>query len=259
MQPNQLPVGRPFTARRSWPLLSWLAVLVLATACASAGKPMPDVSAEINATLDTTPARFLPGDVVHVRFANDTNLNQEVKVDSNGNASFLLVGTLNVVGKRPDQVREELDRVYKTKLTAPDLSVNLVQIPSTGEQLTNRLIHVTGEVRNPGAFPYLGTQVTLIQAIARAGGFLKATALLKNVLLVRWMPEQNTWKAWHIDASEDYWDTSRQILMQANDILYIQNTPIDDVNIWIDQYIRQMIPFPYLIPPTLIFPSTAPQ
>jgi hypothetical protein len=22
------------------------------------------------------------------------------------------------------------------------------------------------------------------------------------------MPEQNTWKAWHIDASEDYWDTS---------------------------------------------------
>jgi hypothetical protein len=50
---------------------------------------------------------------------------------------------------------------------------------------------------------------------------------------------------------------SKQILLQANDLIFVPNTPIDDVNIWIDQYIRLMIPFPYLIPTTLIFPSAA--
>ena len=228
-------------------------------ACSSTGEPVTDLAAEINSSLDPTPARFLPGDTVEVKFTHDPTLNQEVVVDPNGNASFLLVGTVHVGGKRPDQVREELDRTYKQKLTAADISVNLVPLPSTGDVLTNRLIHVMGEVRLAGAFPYLGQQVTMLSAIARAGGHLKATANLKNVLLVRYLPDKNTWKGWHIDLRESYWDSSRQILLQANDVIYIPNTAIDDVNIWIDQYIRQMIPFPYLIPPTLIFPSAAPQ
>ena len=86
---------------------------------------MPTIAAEINATLDPLPARFLPGDSVALRFANDANLDQTVKVDPNGNASFLLIGTLNVAGKRPDQVREELERGYSTKLASPSLTVKV--------------------------------------------------------------------------------------------------------------------------------------
>lgn len=230
---------------------------VLASSCASAGKPMPDVAAEINATLDTTPARFLPNDTIEVKFANDPNLNQSVRVDSNGNVSLLLIGSVNVAGKRPDQVREELERAYKSKLTAADLSVNLLQLAPTGDTVSNRAIHIMGEVHNPGSFSYLGQQMTLLDGIAHAGGPLKATALLKNILLVRWLPEKNNWKAWHIDARQDHWDSARQILLQANDLIFIPNTPIDDVNIWIDQYIRLMIPFPYLIPTSLVFQGSS--
>jgi polysaccharide export outer membrane protein len=239
------------------PALATAILALLGGSCASAGKPMPDVAAEINATLDTTPARFLPNDTLEIKFANDPNYNQSVRVDSNGNVSLLFVGNMNVAGKRPDQVREDLERAYKAKLTAPDLSVNLVQLQPTGDTISNRAIHVMGEVRNPGSFAYLGQQMTLLDGIAHAGGPLKATALLKNILLVRWLPDKNNWKAWHIDARYDHWDTARQILLQANDLVFIPNTPIDDVNIWVDQYIRQMIPFPYLIPTTLLFPSTS--
>ena len=93
--------------------------------------------------------------------------------------------------------------------------------------------------------------MTLIDGLARAGGHPKATALLKQVLLVRFMPDSNTWRSWKIDARPDEWGAANQILLQANDFVYVPNTPIDDVNIWIDQYIRLMIPFPYLIPPSV--------
>lgn len=226
--------------------------------CAARGKPMPDVVAEINSTLDPTPARFLPGDICEVRFANDPTYNQTLRVDMNGNIGLLMVGTVNVAGKRPDQVREQLVAAYTSKLTSPEgLSVNLVQLAPTGEFPANRNIHVLGEVRFPGAYPFVGQQLTIPGALARAGGHLKATANLMNVMLVRWMPDKNDWKAWRIDANVDNWMNSKQILLQANDLVFVPNTPIDDVNIWIDQYIRLMIPFPYLIPTTLIFPSAA--
>ena len=221
---------------------------------------MPEVAAEINATLDPLPGRFLPGDTLSVRFAHDANLDQTLAVDPNGNVSLLLVGTVNVAGKRPDQVREDLELLYKPKLAAPDLTVNLVEVsPTDPQRPNNRMVYVMGEVRYPGAYPVSGRPFTLLDALARAGGHLKATASLKNALLVRWMPAQNDWRAWHIDARIDHWGTSNQVLLQANDLVYLPNTPIDDVNIWIDQYIRQLIPFPYLVPPTLLFPSAAPR
>ncbi len=233
-------------------LAPWLLACTLAVGCASAGEPMPDIAAEINATRDLQTARFLPGDTVAIRFPHNPTFDQSVRVDSSGEASFLHIGRVNVLGKIPEQVREELERAYAAKISGPpDVSVNLIQLnPEAMVAPPNRAIHVTGEVHNPGIFPYVGQQVTLIDAIARAGGHLKATALLKQVLLVRWMPEKNTWRSWKIDARQDYWGTSKQILMQANDLVYIPNTPIDDVDIWVDQYIRLLIPFPYLVSPS---------
>jgi protein involved in polysaccharide export with SLBB domain len=237
--------------RRSLHTVCGLITALVLSACAAAGKPMPEVADEINATRDPHTARFLPGDTVAIRFAHDPTMDQSVRVDSNGEASFLNIGRISLLGKIPEQVREELERAYAPKLNGPpDVSVNLIQLnPEAMVAPPNRAIHVTGEVHNPGVFPYGGQQVTLIDAIARAGGHLKATALLKQILFVRWMPEQKTWRSWKIDAREDYWGNSKQILMQANDLVYIPNTPIDDVDIWVDQYIRLLIPFPYLVSP----------
>src|SRR5260221_567357 len=223
--------------------------LALASACASAGRPMPEVTAEINATLDPLPARFLPGDSMAVRFAHDANLDQTVQVDSNGSVSLLLIGSVNIAGKRPDQVREELEAAYKPKLAAPDLTVNLIEFTTTDSgRPNNRMVYVLGEVRAPGGYAIGGRAFTLIESIARAGGQIKSTASIKNVLLVRWMPADNHWRAWHIDARIDHWGASNQILLQANDLVFLNNTPIDDVDIRIDHQLPQLLPFPPLIP-----------
>lgn len=217
---------------------------------------MPEVAAEINATLDPAPARFLPGDTVAVRFALDSAMDQTVPVDLEGNAQFVMIGTLRVLGKSPEQLRQELKNAYAGKLSSTDLSVNMGG-PGLDESAaaTFRTVHILGEVRSPGSFPILGRRITLLEGLARAGSFDKRTALLKQVLLVRWMPEDGTYRAWEIDARTKHWDSPNQIYLQTHDVVFVPQTPIDVVNIWVDQYIRQMIPFPYLMLPA---PATTP-
>ena len=236
--------------RLSLPVLLFLSAL--APSCASAGEPMSKIAAEVNATLEPHPGRFLPGDSVEVRFNVNKDLDHTVQVDMEGWASFVLVGRIRVLGMSPQEVEQELERAYQPKLaSADDLAVNLVGLnPDTDLSSTNRPIHVLGEVNSPGSFPYLGNKITLIEALARAGSFDKRSALLKQVLLVRWMPADNTYRYWKIDARPDQWTGPQQIHLQAYDVLFVPQKPIDKVDIWIDQYIRQLIPFPYLIPPT---------
>jgi polysaccharide biosynthesis/export protein len=236
-------------ARRLRSVLLGLGCLGLPAACNSTGRPMPEVAAEINATLDPAPGRFLPGDTLSLRFAHDTNLDQTLMVDSNGNVSLLLIGTINVLGKRPEQVHQELETAYKPKLASPEFIVNLVETtPPDVLRPQNRLVYVLGEVHAPGAYPVSGKPFTCVDALARAGGWLKPTALLKNILFVRWIPEENRWRSWRVDARPEHWGDVNQILVQANDVVYVPNTTIDDVDIWVDQYIRQLIPVPYLFP-----------
>ena len=52
-----------------------------------------------------------------------------------------------------------------------------------------------------------------------------------------------------IDAREENWGGAEPLFLQAYDVVWIPNTPIDEVGIWIDNYIRRMIPFPYIVPP----------
>ena len=50
--------------------------------------------------------------------------------------------------------------------------------------------------------------------------------------------------AWKIDCSIEQWSSTKAIWLQPGDIIFIPNKTVDKVNIWIDQYIRRMIPLP---------------
>jgi hypothetical protein len=67
-------------------------------------------------------------------------------------------------------------------------------------------------------------------------------------VLVRWDPINQRQVAWKIDARPQYWDDGEMIFLQAYDLIYIPNTPIDDVGIWVEMFIRRLIPFPNFIP-----------
>ena len=85
-------------------------------------------------------------------------------------------------------------------------------------------------------------------AIGKAGSFSTNTAWLSNTLLVRWDPATQTQRHWVIDARPEHWVGREPLLLQSFDVIYIPNTKIDRVGIWVDNFIRRLLPFPFFFP-----------
>lgn len=225
-------------------LAALLAATIALTACQSAGGPnLARIAPEVNATLDPATVVFGVGDQFEVRFASTPTWNQTVEITPDGAASFLAIGRIVVAGMSPGRLRETLAEAYGRVLDHPELDVAV-------KRLGARTVYVMGEVRKPGEFS-LGDdrRLSLVEALARAGGPIKESAYLAHTLLVRWSASSGKQVAWTIDARPEHWTGAVPLYLQPYDVLYVPNTPIDDVAIWIDNYVRRMIPFPYLFVP----------
>ncbi|MBK7875204.1 MAG: polysaccharide biosynthesis/export family protein [Planctomycetes bacterium] len=218
-----------------------LAGLAVFQACASAGRPLPVVAEEANRVLAPTTVVLAPGDVVDVRFPSKKEWDQLVRVRPDGRATFPALPEFEVQGKTLPEVRERLLADYVGILTQPSVDLGVATFAS-------RKVYVMGEVHEPGEI-VLDGRLTFVEALAQAGGPLKETALLKSVLFLRWDPAQRSQLTWRIDAREEQWGRGAPLVLQPYDVIFVPNTPIDEVDIWVDQYIRRLIPFPYLVSP----------
>jgi polysaccharide biosynthesis/export protein len=228
----------------SWALACALLLAVL-PGCESAGGPPLSLIAEtVNSTLEPNVVVFNVGDQIEVRFPYAPTWNQVVDVAPDGSASFMAIGRLIVAGMSPGTLNQSLREAYSLVLENPELDVVV-------RGLAARTVYVMGEVEEPGAIE-LGPdrRMTLLEAIASADGPHKETAYLAQTLLVRWSASTGRQLYWVIDAREEHWAGTVPLYLQPYDVIFIPNTPIDDVAIWIDNYIRRMIPFPYLIAPS---------
>jgi polysaccharide export outer membrane protein len=204
---------------------------------------MGDVAPEINSSLTQGELVLTPGDVLAIRFPRQPQWDQQnVVILASGQASFLSLGNLPAAGMTLAMLDKRLSELYAEILTQPDFTIRVTHIAP-------RTIAVVGEVQNPGSFPLPPGRLSLPEAVALAGGFVRDTARLDQTLLVRWIPKENRIQSWTLDASVEEWSAEEAILMRAHDVIYIPAKPIVHVNDWIDRYIRRLIPFPYLVGP----------
>jgi protein involved in polysaccharide export with SLBB domain len=226
------------------------ALLLLAGCATAGGPPIHQIAREINATLDNSEIAIGPGDVLSLRFAHMPEWNQEeITVQDDGYASFLGIGKIAVAGLFTDILETRLLESYASLIARPELTVAI-------EERRPAMASVLGEVRDPGPVE-IGSDrhVTLVEALARRGGFVKASAHLSNVLLVRWDARAQQQLAWKIDARPMHWGEKDTIFLQPYDLVYVPNTPIDRVDIWIENYIRRVLPFPSS---ATVLPAVAP-
>lgn len=111
---------------------------------------------------------------VHVTDLDDVPTTP-LRIGPNGTLSFPLVGPVQASGLTLDQFRDVLATKLSKYITAPDITVNLVESQS-------RPVSVVGEVSNPGVRQMIGSQ-RLLDVISMAGG-LKADAG-PNVVITR--------------------------------------------------------------------------
>lgn len=154
---------------------------------------------------------------------------RSVRVKWDGMVSFPLVGEIQVAGKTLAGLRVELEKAYMAVLEG-GLSLSLNMVSSGIGNLA-----VLGEVRQPGLYT-LHTAVDPLQAIAMAGGLLDTADASRMVLLrrdasgrlLRFQPNANAMSA--------------PLSVQPNDIIIMPKSSIANVDLFVDQYIRQLVP-----------------
>jgi len=226
-----------------------IVALALLGACSATGYSVRDLAESINATRHVGAPVLQAGDVVRITFLTKTEWNQDARIRPDGNASLLGLDDVQLAGLTLAQADEQLTRLYASVNTdvavERPLSLDLV---GAGTESAHGAAYVVGEVNRPGAVALTGATFTLVEALGAAGGHLKSTANLRNVVLVRRLASGEM-RSWRLDVDIFQWGALPPIYLQPRDVIYVPNTAIDDANIWVDKYIRQMLPFPYIAPP----------
>ncbi|MBI5529177.1 MAG: polysaccharide export protein [Deltaproteobacteria bacterium] len=109
------------------------------------------------------------GDVFEVKVFGETELSGVYRVSSDGVINFPLVGKVKAEGRSPTELSDDLTAKLKDGfLKNPQVSIFV-------KDYNSKKVFVFGEVNKPGTFAY-DDDMTIIQAITIAGGFLKTAA-----------------------------------------------------------------------------------
>lgn len=116
------------------------------------------------------------GDVLEVNVWNEADLSKEVFVRLDGRISLPLVGDIPASGHTPRELAESLTNIFSKFVSSPSVSVIVTASKS-------KRYYVVGQIGKPGEWP-IEHPITVLQAIARAGGFLE-WANVSKIQIVR--------------------------------------------------------------------------
>ena len=157
-------------------IISWAGLILFLIFLGCAGTPArtpPQMASE------TVPAKLSlgPGDVLDFRFFYNPELNDTQTVRPDGKVTLQLIGDVDVNGKTPDQLRQELVKAYTGQLRRPEVVV-------IGKSFINRRVYVGGDVLRPGMVE-MPRPITALEAIMMSGGFDYRRAEVSNVVIIR--------------------------------------------------------------------------
>lgn len=177
------------------------------------------------------------GDQLDIKFFYNPTLNEQITVRPDGRISLQLIEEVSVAGMTPAALTKELVKRYSVELRQPQVTVI---VRGFGAQR----VFVDGEVGRPGMVSILG-ETSLLQAIAQAGG-LKDTARDSEIIVIRrGEGTAPVARQLNLKKARDGSDAGQDISLAPFDIVFVPRSRMSNVNVWMDQYIRQNIPIPF--------------
>ena len=145
---------------------------------AGSSLPAPDTTSASGAYQGATDYRVGAQDLLAISVFGVQDLSKEVRVNSNGQISLPLIGSVMAGGRTIPELEAELARKYSAGyLQKPQVSVFV-------KEFTSQRVTLEGAIAKPGIYPITG-KTTLLQAIALAGGIDDKTADLGGIVLMR--------------------------------------------------------------------------
>ena len=185
-----------------------LAALGLFSGCATPDQNPPSSKPLTHAEIIT----LREGDSVRISFPGSANLDTTQQIRRDGKISLQLVGDVQAAGLTPDQLQDELIKVYAPQIASKEITVAVVS--------STFPVYVTGAVVHPGKI-LADHPLTALEAVMESGGFDYATANMRAVKIIR--NENGAIKHYKVNlkkALEDNNDVTPFYLM-PDDILYV--------------------------------------
>ncbi len=218
-----------------WRLSGPALALALAACGPVVQSPTPaSTVANEQAAFMAQPYRIRAGDAIEVKHRLATELNEVAVVRPDGRISLPLLPSMMAAGLSSDELEASLRKAYARDLRNVELSV-LVRGFAT------QRVFVGGEVEKPGMIDLVDGQ-TVMQAVYAAGG-MRATARTNEVVVVRHGEgAQRLVFAVNLDSVVHGTDVAQDTRLMPLDTVIVPRSDIAQLNLWVEQYIRNMIP-----------------
>ena len=187
-----------------------------------------------NAPTDLPAYQIQIGDVLALKMLANPELNEEITVRPDGMISTTLVQDVRAFGLTPKELQQKLTELYKKELTQPKLTVIVKNFAPTR-------VYVMGEVQNPGEQVFIGPNLTVMQAIARAGG-IKTTAQDNQFLIMR-RGKSDKPELYKVDfkAIASGSDPSNDVRLAPFDVVFVPRSSIAEANVMYEQYFKNFV------------------
>jgi protein involved in polysaccharide export with SLBB domain len=224
-------------------------VLLIAAGCTATWVEHPSPKEPLDKQARLYPAqeyKIQYGDQLDIKFLYNPELNENLPVRPDGRITLQLVGDLMVVDMTPTQLAEALKTRYATEVKKPEITVIV-------RQFAAQKVFVDGEVTRPGLLQLVGP-MTVSQAIAQSGGF-GYDARKSEVIVIRQNPAGKPFVT-VVDVLQVQRgiDMTMDINLMPYDMVYVPKSAIGEIDKFVDQYVRKLLPFP--IPSPIATPTT---
>jgi len=122
--------------------------------------------ASVKAAPPSIDYKLAMGDKLRVDVYKDAQLSQTVQVRPDGKITMPLIGDIPAVGRTSTELRDAIASALSEGGYIKDPTITVIVT-----EMTPQLVYVTGEVTRPGSYVLVNGQLSILQALAMAGGF----------------------------------------------------------------------------------------
>ena len=223
-----------------------LASLALAGCSLTASMPVAPMTPATDGAVatDQSAYRLQVGDVIDIKLPLMPEFNEEATVRPDGRISTTFAADIPAANQTVPGLTTVLRQGYARELRDPVLSVNV-------KSYSPYRVYVAGEVTTPGEYTTQGPNLTLSQAIARAGG-VKISGEPRDVFILRrGSDDRPAVMAANYRAVLRGTDPSADVRLARYDVVFVPRTTIAELYIFFNQYLQQFVPvswgFSYLL------------
>lgn len=182
--------------------------------------------------VDAEHYRLAPGDIIEVNFPFHPEENVRAPIRNDGHFNLPITGDFVAAGYTPEDLRRLIVERASVRLKGPVVNVIVIE-------LAEHRVFVTGQVARPGYAIYK-PGMTAMEAVVERGGFVDDAKTDEIVHIHRVNGQVVNTK---IDLKAIYAaggnDTTE---MSPNDILVVPRTWVGDADVFVDQWIRGLLP-----------------